>query len=80
MSGTRTGPNPIHPDHLTTKERLRELCSILALGLLRLRTRDHAAGRQSSNLSGGSGESLLDCPADRSGHATRPTQRGRRKP
>ena len=33
-------PNPIHPDHLTPKERLAEVCRLLALGLVRLRTRN----------------------------------------
>ena len=35
-----TGPNPIHPDHLTPKERLAEVCRLLALGLIRLRLRN----------------------------------------
>ena len=71
--------NPIHPDYLTTEERLGEVCRLLALGLVRLRARDHAEARQSSGLSAGSGESSVDCPARASGHATRPTQRRRRK-
>ena len=32
--------NPIHSDHLTTKERLGEVCRLLALGLVRLRLRN----------------------------------------
>ena len=77
MSRIGTGPNPIHPDHLTTKERLGELCAILALGLLRLRARDHATTAQSSGLSAGRGESSLDRRGQPSGHATRPTRRRR---
>ena len=73
------GPNPIRPDLLTTKERLAEVCRLLSLGLQRLRARDHAKGRQSSELSSGGGESFVDYPARASGHATRPTQRRRRK-
>ncbi len=61
-------PNPIHPDHLTTEERLGELCRLLALGLLRLRA--HAKAGQSSGLSAGTGESSLDCSGTGSGHAT----------
>ena len=73
------GPNPIRPDLLTTKERLVEVCRLLSLGLQRLRARDHAKGRQSSGLSPETGESSVDCPARASGHATRTTQRRRRK-
>ena len=74
-----TGPNPIQPDRLTTKERLGEVCRLLALGLLRLRARDHAKGGQSSGLSPETRERPVDCPARASGHATRPTKRRRRK-
>lgn len=59
------GPNPIHPDRLTTKERIAELCRLLALGLVRLKA------RQSTELSALPGESSLHYPPDRSGHATR---------
>ena len=33
-------PNPIHPDHLSPKERLAEACAILGRGVLRLRLRN----------------------------------------
>jgi hypothetical protein len=33
-------PNPIHPDHLSPKERLAEVCEILARGVARLRLRN----------------------------------------
>jgi hypothetical protein len=33
-------PNPIHPDHLSPKERLAEVCEILARGAVRLRLRN----------------------------------------
>lgn len=56
-------PNPIHPDRLSTRERLAEVTSILALGLIRLR------GRQSSQVSAAVGESCLHFTPDRSGHA-----------
>ncbi len=39
-------PNPIHPDHLTPKERLAEVCRLLALGVVRLRLRN--SGRTSA--------------------------------
>jgi hypothetical protein len=56
--------NPLPPHLLSPMERRRALCKLLALGLVRL----HA--RQSSELSGGTGESSLHSPPDRSGHAT----------
>lgn len=55
--------NPLHPRHLTNKERLAEVCRLLSLGLIRLRT------RQSSEVSAGSGESSLHFPPGQSGHA-----------
>ena len=33
-------PNPLTPNHMTPTERRAELCSLLALGLVRLRQRD----------------------------------------
>jgi hypothetical protein len=33
-------PNPIHPNHLSPKERLAEVCRLLALGLVRSRLRN----------------------------------------
>lgn len=57
------GPNPIQPDRMTPKERLAEVCALLAAGLLRLRA------RQSSELSAPTGESSLPFSPDRSGHA-----------
>jgi len=56
--------NPIRPIHLTTADRLAEVASILALGLVRVKA------RQSSELCHRTGESLLDFSADQSGHAT----------
>jgi hypothetical protein len=47
-----------HDNH----ERIAEIGEILALGLVRLRA------RQSSQLSGGNGESSLACVAHQSGH------------
>ena len=55
--------NAIRPDFLTAKERLGELHTLLALGLIRLRA------RQSSELSADVGESSLPNSAARSGHA-----------
>ena len=61
-------PNPINPNRLTAKERLAELCRLLAVGLIRMRQ------RESSELSDGTGEIRLHSAADQSVHAT-PTQR-----
>jgi hypothetical protein len=44
---------------------LREVCTILALGLIRLGKRT----QQSSQVSDGPGESSLHFPPDQSGHA-----------
>lgn len=64
----RSGPNPRPADRLTAAERRTELCTLLALGLLRLRT------RQSSELSGCNEDSSLHfvggesvCRTDRTG-------------
>ena len=48
-----TGPNPIHPCHMSGGDRIAELASILAVGLVRLRL------RQSSTLVGGSAHKPL---------------------
>ena len=55
-------PNSFPPDRMTTAERLDELASILAAGLIRLRA------RQSSKLSADFGDSCLDFPGYQSGH------------
>jgi hypothetical protein len=58
------GANPLAPDLMSAEERLDELASILATGLLRLRQREvhnnHNALEKNS----------LDFSPDRSGHAT----------
>jgi hypothetical protein len=56
-------PNPIHPDRLSSRERLAEVARLLALGLIRLRD------RQSSQVSELTGEIPLHIPPDQSGHA-----------
>ncbi len=61
--------NPLHPSHLSPLERRRELCTILARGVVRLHL------RQSSGLSADTGDSSLHSAADRSGHATRTNRR-----
>ena len=40
MTG-RAGPNPLPPATMTPRERRAELCALLALGLIRLRMREH---------------------------------------
>ena len=55
-------PNPLPPDRMTTAERLEELASILADGLIRLRA------RKSRQLSTNQGDSCLDFPPPKSGH------------
>lgn len=56
--------NPYPAARMSPAERRAELCRILALGLVRLRS------RQSSGLSAGVGESSLPFSARQSGHAT----------
>lgn len=59
----------LHPDHMTSADRLAELGQILAAGLMRL----HA--RKSSPLSADRGDSSVDFLPDRSGHAAAPKRR-----
>ncbi len=54
--------NALHPDLMTSAERLAELAELLAQGLVRLRA------RQSTEVSAHGGESRLDFSAARSGH------------
>ena len=54
--------NALHPDRMTPAERLSELASILAAGLIRLKA------RKSRQLSPDRGDSYLDLSAQRSGH------------
>jgi hypothetical protein len=57
-------PNPLPPHMMQPAERRRELCGLLALGLIRLRMR--ADGRNSA----GGGDIPLHNSGDQSGHAT----------
>jgi hypothetical protein len=57
----RSGPNPLNADCMSTAERLSEIASILAAGLVRLRS------RQSSGLSGHRENSFVDFTANQSG-------------
>lgn len=61
-------PNAIQPDRMNAQERRAELCSLLALGLVRLHKRNFT--KPSENI----GESSLHFLADRSVHAT-PTRK-----
>ncbi len=54
--------NPISAHLLSTQERLDELASILAAGLIRMRA------RQSRQLSADQGDSCLDLPPPKSGY------------
>ena len=58
-SGTH---NALHPDRMTTDERLGEVASILAAGLIRLQA------RKSRQLSAVQGDSCLDLSPQQSGH------------
>lgn len=60
--------NPLQPDLMTPAERRAELCSLLALGLVRLRM------REDGEVSDETGEICLHLSSDRCRHAT-PTQR-----
>jgi hypothetical protein len=53
----------VHPKELTAAERLGEIAEILALGLMRLKS------RKSSQISARIGDSSLDCVAHQGGHA-----------
>ena len=75
MHSCRAGPNPLHPDRLTARERIGEICRLLALGLVRLRMRERGIAAQSSGQTELCGESSLDCAPGRSTHATKPTRR-----
>jgi hypothetical protein len=55
--------NPLKPDHLSTEERIAEVGRLLGLGVVRL------LRRESSALSAPGGDSCLDFPHERSGHA-----------
>lgn len=56
-------PNPLNPDRMSAKERLAEVTRLLALGLIRVRS------RQSSQVFELSGESCLHFVPHRSGYA-----------
>ena len=58
------GANPLHPDLMTSDERLTELARILATGLLRLRRRENH--RRDSDVE----KNSLDFSPARSVHAT----------
>jgi hypothetical protein len=57
-------PNPLSPAMMSAAERRKELCSLLALGLVRLRQRNIV------QISDANGESSLHNSADQSIHAT----------
>ncbi|MCX7366330.1 MAG: hypothetical protein NTV97_31570 [Alphaproteobacteria bacterium] len=61
--------NPLKPELMPHDERLAEIAEILARGLVRL----HA--REASPLSADRGDSFVDLPPARSGHATAPKRR-----
>lgn len=61
--------NPLNPDRMTPAERLAEVTRLLALGLVRLRT------RKSSQVSESTRESYLHFRPRQSGHAKRPRRR-----
>ncbi len=54
--------NALSPDYMTTAERMGELASILAMGVVRLRA------RKSRRISANQGESCLDFTAPQSGY------------
>ena len=56
--------NALHPRHLSPMERRRELCQLLALGLVRLHMRTAVADARDT------GDIPLHNQPDRSGHAT----------
>ena len=62
MRSAMSGPNPLSPAKMSPIERRRELCAILALGLIRLRMRDNTQHFDET------GESSLHFPPDESGN------------
>jgi hypothetical protein len=65
--------NPLPARYMSTEERLREICRLLALGLVRL----HQRGLQTTSQSlDDNGDFPLDCPARQSGHAPDPNGAG----
>ncbi len=60
--------NPLSPNRMTTKERLGEVCTILARGIIRLRLRDRETAAEP-------GESGLHFSPDQSGGANPPVRR-----
>lgn len=58
------GPNMLHPESMSPAERRAELCSLLALGLIRLRL------KTLTQISDANGESSLHNSDDWSIHAT----------
>jgi hypothetical protein len=53
-------PNALHPDRMNAKERRAELCSLLALGLVRLHQRE---SRQITDIYGESSLHNSACPS-----------------
>jgi hypothetical protein len=68
--GAWESPNAIHPDRMSTTERIAEIAEILARGFIRLRP------RQSTRKSADDGDSPLDCPAIQSGYGHESPRRG----
>lgn len=62
-------PNPLPPERMSAAERHAELCSLLALGFIRLRQRQHRHHVEDS------GESCLHLSADQCRHATQTHRR-----
>jgi hypothetical protein len=55
-----SGPNALHPDRMTVEERRAELCSLLALALVRLHRRE---SRQYTDIYGESSLHNSACPS-----------------
>lgn len=68
-TGVRVPLNQALPPHL------RELCTILAAGLVRLRRRNAEDSAQEAGQAGGTGESSLHYTARQSGHADQTNRR-----
>ena len=57
-------PNALHPEKMTPTERRAELCGLLALGLVRLQTRNQG------EVSDATGDSCLHYPVGECLHVT----------
>jgi len=69
MESARSGPNPLSPNEMSTRQRLVEVGRLLAGGYIRMQA------QKSSSLSADVGDSSLDILALKSGRGRRSRNR-----